>query len=105
MAGYTEFKIWAKKPGGSWFAVSDEAATSRAKAIAKFRSFEGHRFPKGTKFQAKKRSDPEWIFNNPRRVRRNSTTLHNLASVKITRNRDGTVGIVARRNGPKKRNR
>jgi len=42
---------------------------------------------------------------NPRRVRSNSTTLRNLASVKITRNRDGTVGIVARRNAPKKRNR
>ena len=43
--------------------------------------------------------------SNPRRVRSNSTTLRNLASVKITRNRDGTVGIVARRNAPKKRNR
>lgn len=38
------------------------------------------------------------LHGNPRRVRSNSTTLHNLASVKITRNRDGTVGIVARRN-------
>ena len=45
------------------------------------------------------------IYSNPRRVRSNSTTLRNLASVKITRNRDGTVGIVARRNAPKKRNR
>ena len=34
---------------------------------------------------------------NPRRVRSNSITLRNLASVKITRHRDGTVGIVARR--------
>ena len=38
--------------------------------------------------------------SNARRVRANSTTLRNLASVKITRNRDGTVGIVARRNAP-----
>jgi hypothetical protein len=42
------------------------------------------------------------IHSNPRRVRRNSTTLRNLALVKITRNRDGTVGIVARRNAPKR---
>ena len=40
--------------------------------------------------------------SNPRRVRSNSTTLRNLASVKITRHRDGTVGIVARRNAPTK---
>ena len=38
-------------------------------------------------------------------LRSNSTTLRNLASVKITRNRDGTVGIVARRNAPKRSNR
>jgi hypothetical protein len=38
-----------------------------------------------------------------KRVRSNSTTLRNLASVKITRNRDGTVGIVARRNPAKRR--
>jgi hypothetical protein len=39
-------------------------------------------------------------LNPSRRVRSNSTTLHNLSSVKITRNRDGTVGILARRNAP-----
>ena len=55
---------------------------------------------------AERRTDAAQIVRelnrkNPRRVRSNSTTLHNLASVKITRNRDGTVGIVARRNAPK----
>lgn len=40
-------------------------------------------------------------FRAPRKLRTNSTTLRNIAIVKITRNRDGTVGIVARRNPPK----
>jgi hypothetical protein len=52
--------------------------------------------------EARYRKYPDgWRRINPRRVRSNSTTLRNLASVKITRNRDGTVGIVARRNAPK----
>ena len=37
---------------------------------------------------------------NPRFVSGSSTILRNIAVVKITRNRDGTVGIVARRNAP-----
>jgi hypothetical protein len=91
MAEWTVTKFRWTKGGGERQIVGKVTADTKREALRKAKVEHGFGSPGVARSVMVSRA-------NSRRVRANSATLRNLAVVKITRNRDGTVGIVARRN-------
>ena len=58
---WSTYRVYAKRPGGSWSYLGAESATSKTDAIRQFRS--GHE--RGTKFKATRAGESREQFVNP----------------------------------------